>query len=102
MSDVVPLFLEDAARVFRQRNSVYRDNYKTVGRVMTALFPDGIQCKTAEEFERWHLFELAIVKLTRYVASYDEGGHADSLGDMINYLGMIAALDDHAREEPPE
>jgi hypothetical protein len=79
--------------LFAERNAVYKDNFHMVGRIMAAMFPDGITLKTAEDFDRWHLFELKIVKLSRYAVNYEKGGHEDSLDDDIVYTAMVAALD---------
>jgi hypothetical protein len=84
--------LREAADVFQERAAVYKDNYAKVGNVMMALFPEGApELQTAEQFNRWHLFELAIVKLTRFANNYEEG-HEDSLVDMVVYLEMVLAL----------
>lgn len=82
--------LEAMAKTFRERNAVYKDNYKMVGRVMEAFFPDGVTLKTQDDFNRWHLFELKIIKLTRFVNS----GllHPDSLTDDGVYSAMILRL----------
>ncbi len=97
--------LRSAANIFEERAAVYKDNYKAVGRVMEALFPDGHAQHTQDDHNRWHLFELVIVKLTRYVNNYDGYGHQDSLDDMIVYLSMLGGLDELNRiaelgEEP--
>ena len=64
-----------------------------VGKLMQAMFPDGIKLDSQEDHNKFHLFMLAIVKLSRYAINYDQG-HKDSLDDMIVYLSMVAALDD--------
>lgn len=93
----VAQLLQKNAQLFAERNSVYKDNYKMVGRIMKAMFPNGSpRLESEADFDRWHLFELAIVKLTRYVTHYSEGGHEDSLDDMIVYLAMVAACDKDA------
>lgn len=84
------LILDEMADTFRQRNLVYGDNYKNVGNVMVALFPNGIELKTAEDFNRWHLFELAIVKATRFANSGLT--HKDSIHDMGVYCAMTESL----------
>lgn len=89
----VSKMLRECADLFAERNAVYKDNFRMVGRVMQAMFPEGITIKGEDEFNRWHLFELSIVKLTRYAIAYKEGGHKDSLDDMIVYAAMVAALD---------
>lgn len=86
--------LEGAARTYEERNAVYKDNFRVVGRLMSALFPAGAPLNdTEEKFNRWHIFELIIVKLTRYAQNYEQGGHADSIDDMIVYLGILKELD---------
>jgi hypothetical protein len=97
-SDRVSAHLQSAADTYRERNAVYKDNFRAVGRVMEALFPNGQTIHSREEFDRWHLFELVIVKLTRYVSNFNDGGHEDSIIDMIPYLAMINALDKEAAE----
>lgn len=90
--------LENATLTYAERNAIYKDNFRQVGGVMTALFPDGRPgLKTPEGFNRWHIFELLIVKLTRYANGYDEP-HADSLVDMIPYIGILGGLDEEMRE----
>jgi hypothetical protein len=96
----VSTLLNRLSELYAERNAVYKDNYLKVGGVMSAMFPDGMVLKTAEDFNRWHLFELAIVKLTRYVNQYEAGGHPDSIEDMIVYLSMVAGLDNAAAEKP--
>lgn len=85
---------DEAQRVYRERNAVYKDNFRIVGRIMTAMFgwkqPDLVD---ENDFNRWHIFELFIVKLTRYVNNWHRGGHEDSLDDMIVYLGILKELD---------
>ena len=82
--------LEEMAETFRGRNKVYGDNYKSVGDVMMALLPNGIEMKSAEEFNRWHLFELIIIKLTRFANS--DFSHQDSIHDIAVYAAMIESL----------
>lgn len=82
--------LLNAAQVLEDRNAIYRDNYKVVGAVMAALFPGGVALQSEEQYNAWHLFELMIVKLTRFTNSRLE--HADSLDDLINYAAMIRPL----------
>lgn len=98
MDKRVPLILNELGKLFADRNAVYKDNYIIVGKVMQALFPDGIELKHPDDFARWHLFELMIVKLTRYAVQYRSGGHPDSLNDMINYLAMLQVIDTTAPE----
>lgn len=91
--------LQGAADVYHDRNAVYKDNFRIVGRVMEALFPEGRPpLSKASEYDRWHIFELIIVKLTRYANNFDNP-HEDSLLDMLPYLGILGGLDQELREE---
>ena len=86
--------LNESAALFRERNAVYKDNFRMVGRIMIAMFGDNPpELKTEADYNRWHLFELFIVKLSRYSTNYNGGGHSDSVDDMIVYLAMVAAMD---------
>ena len=44
--------LKEASKTFLERNKVYGDNYKSVGRVMKALFPNGVNLKTEEDLDK--------------------------------------------------
>lgn len=91
----VTQFLRKSADIYAERNAVYKDNYKMVGKLMVALFPNGITLKTVEEHNKFHLFMLAIVKLSRYATNY-EAGHEPSVEDLIVYMAMVQALDAEA------
>ena len=82
--------LEEMAETFRERNKVYGDNYKTVGEVMVALFPKGVSLKTVEDYNIWHLFELMIVKVTRF--ANNDLKHKDSIHDAAVYAAMVESL----------
>lgn len=92
MAQFVAAQLADSGEIFLQRNAEYGDNWSRVGAIMDILFPDGIDLDTKADHDKYHLFSLAIVKLTRYSHNYHEG-HEDSLKDCANYLMMVLALD---------
>lgn len=92
--------LMEAANTFRTRGNVYKDNYRTVGLVMKALFPDGITLKTAEDHERFHIFMLGVVKMTRYVKNWATG-HQDSVHDQTVYSAMLEMIDAIHKAERP-
>lgn len=96
MSTSVPDILEAMAKTYRERNAVYGDNWKNVGDVMLRLFPQGIELRDAQAFNRWHLFELIIVKLTRFANS----GliHIDSIHDIAVYAAMLEAALQEAKD----
>lgn len=86
----VPEILRSAAGTYEARNAVYGDNYKNVGNVMAALFPNGVNLGTPEQFNQWHLLELMVVKLTRFANSGLE--HEDSIHDAQVYGAMVQSL----------
>ncbi len=81
--------LAKMADTYRERNAVYGDNWRNMGNVMLSLFPGGVHLDTADKFKVWHLFELIVVKLTRFANS--NMSHADSIHDIAVYAAMIEA-----------
>lgn len=92
-SETVPEMLREAAATYEARNALYGDNYKTFGRIMTALLPDGVSLASAADHSRFALFVQVVAKLSRYAANYDRGGHDDSLLDLSVYAQMLRELD---------
>lgn len=78
--------LNEMASTFAERNAVYRDNYTRVAPVIKALWPNGVPAELVTE-DRWHLFELLVVKLTRFATSGLT--HQDSIHDAAVYAAMI-------------
>lgn len=85
--------LRKAAGIFDERSQLYGDNYKHFGKVMMGLFPRGIELRTEDDFARFALYTLGIVKDTRYAQQFAKGGHADSLDDGVVYRTMLNELD---------
>ncbi len=92
--------LREAATIYEQRNKVYGDNYLRVGKVMEAHFPDGLFVRTADDWNRLHLFLSGVVKDTRYVTNWNIGGHADSSRDSAVYSAMLEEIDLEIKERP--
>ena len=88
--------LNSTAHLFRKKREEYGDNYLVIGKLMEALFPDGLEIKTNEEWNRLHLLLLSVVKFSRYAFNYKKGGHRDSLLDLIVYVAMLDEMDDEA------
>lgn len=86
----VPEMFEEMAQTFRDRNKVYGDNWRMVGRLMAVMFPEGVTLRTHADYDVWHLFELQIVKLSRFAIS--KLTHQDSIHDMTVYGAMISAI----------
>jgi len=89
--------LAEMATTYRERNAMYCDNYKLVGPVMMALFPEGVALRTAEQITLWHLFELIVVKMTRFGVS--NLTHVDSIHDIAIYAAMIEGLLQERKEK---
>lgn len=87
--------LADMAVTFRERNAVYGDNYKMVGRLMAVLFPQGVSAELLHSHQ-FHLFELKLVKLSRFAISGLT--HTDSIHDDAVYSAMIEMI--LANKEP--
>jgi hypothetical protein len=81
-----------AASTFRERNAGYKDNAVNVGLVMKALFPNGVRLLSEEDHHFYHLFELMVVKLTRFANS--DLKHKDSIHDLMVYAAMCENLVD--------
>lgn len=81
--------LDAMASTFRERNAVYGDNYKMVGPMMAVLFPDGVS-KEVLHSHQFHLFELILVKLSRYAISGLQ--HVDSVHDAGVYCAMCECI----------
>lgn len=85
--------LREAAKTYEERNAIYGDNYLRVGKVMEAHFPEGVTIKTADDWNRLHIFLLGVVKDTRYITNWYKGGHQDSTRDKTVYGGMMEEID---------
>jgi len=85
-----PEILRAAAATFEERNKTYGQNYKQVGPTMMALFPNGVELRTANDFTRWHMFELLVVKMTPFANS--NLVHEDSIHDAGVYAAMIQSF----------
>jgi hypothetical protein len=94
-----PEIMEQMAATFRERNKVYKDNWKRHIKMLMGLFPDGITIKTEEEWARFNFFLMITVKLSRYVEQWNEGGHSDSMHDAAVYAAMLEAFDESVKEK---
>lgn len=83
------MILDEMADTFRQRNAVYGDNYRMVGRMMAVLFPKGVPPEVLHS-DQFHLFELKLVKLSRFAISGLT--HQDSIHDDGVYSAMIESI----------
>lgn len=91
--------LRAMATTFEERNKVYGSNYKMVAPIMAVLFPDG-PSKEVVFKDSFHLFELIIVKLSRFAIQGLD--HLDSIHDAGVYCAMIEMIlkgEEHERAQ---
>jgi hypothetical protein len=81
--------LGEMATTFRERNAVYGDNFKMVAKLMAVLFPKGVPPELVVQ-DQFHLFELILVKLSRYAIS--NLTHIDSVHDLAVYGAMCESI----------
>ena len=86
--------LEAGAATFRERNAIYGDNYRRIGALLLALFPEGgIPAITKEEdANRLNLLIDCLGKIQRYAYNFTRGGHRDSAHDLMVYAAMLEEL----------
>src|SRR5688500_8626152 len=92
--------LRAGADTYEERNKLYEDNYKRIGPILKAFFPNGIDIQTPEQHIRYQLFCLILVKLTRYANLLLKGGHLDSAHDAMVYAAMLEETDRDVRNAP--
>lgn len=85
--------LKEAAETFEEKSKVYGEGYKEFGVIMHSLFPDGLELKTAEDFNRFGVPNMIVSKMARYCKNFQTGGHKDSLLDLSVYSCMLIELD---------
>lgn len=94
MADYTPDHrLEALADLFRERNKQYGDSFLDFGPMAQQMFPNGVDLKTPDDWNRFALFFMCMVKLHRYAMKFDSGGQADSLDDLAVYAQMLAYVD---------
>lgn len=82
--------LGEMLEIYDERGRQYKANYTLIGDVLATLFPNGVQLKTAEDHNKWHLYLMALVKATRLANTGLE--HKDSALDMALYTAMLAGF----------
>jgi len=91
-------YLREGADLYEERSAIYGNNWLLIGKMLEALFPEGVTLKTADDWNRMHLFIQMMTKVTRYSACWKEGGHVDSSLDLTVYTSMLHALDQIIKE----
>ena len=89
----VGLYLGQLANLFEEREKDYGKNYLIAGDALKVLFTQGLNLETAEELNRFALFNQMVNKLMRYGQNIKKGGHVDSLDDLAVYAMMTKEAD---------
>lgn len=97
MSITAADILAGMAETYRQRNAVYGDNFLMVAQLVKVLFPKGVPPALVET-DQWHLFELKLVKISRFAIS--NLTHIDSIHDDAVYAAMIESILRNQGQEP--
>ena len=92
--------MDEAFKTFKQRNKEYGDNYLNHGKVMQALFPNGVKLETVEDYNRFGILNMMVAKFTRYCQGWPKA-HADSIHDLGVYSFMMESVHDLDDEEIP-
>lgn len=86
--------LKAGLKTMEDRHKVYGPaNYLEHGRMLKAMFPNGITLNDEIEFSRFVLFVMASTKFCRYAGNIAKGGHPDSIHDLGNYAFILEAFD---------
>lgn len=88
--------LDAAADTYRERNETYGQGWKQFGATAKSLFPDGVVLLTEDDFTRFHLYMLMIVKMTRTATANLQ--HADSLKDLAVYAAMLESFNEETQD----
>lgn len=89
--------LEEMRATFGERNEKYSENWRAMGPVMSAIFPDGITLRTNDDFIKFALFEWAIGKLVRFGRTGMT--HKDGVLDAAVYCAILKGYLDAAGSE---
>lgn len=79
--------LNEMAATYREKNETYGAGYQGVARVMSVLFPKGIELRDADNFLIWNLFGHIVAKIVRFANS--ELTHIDSVHDIGAYAAIL-------------
>jgi hypothetical protein len=93
VANTVSEHIKNLVAIHEQRKGSYGQDYLNVGPSLAALFPDGVELTTPEDYTRFALFLQAHGKLARYAARFKLGGHPDSLDDVSVYAQLLRFVD---------
>ena len=91
-----PEILRAMASTFEERSASYKEGHVILGRVIAAIYPEGIPPRIAHS-PRFHFFYMILSKAVRLVTA--DLGHEDSAHDIGVYAAMLEASIFNEREE---
>ena len=89
----IPNRLNKAGELFEERNKKYGDVFHQHGKILQALFPEGLHLSSDIDFSRFGVLNILLSKVERYCNNFSDG-HKDSIEDLIVYDAMLAELYD--------
>jgi hypothetical protein len=92
--NTVPQYLMEAAELYKSKNALYGNSYRKTGMLLEILFPDGIELKTSDDFNRFSVFTLLLGKIARYSNHWDNTDTEDTMTDLSVYAMMQKELDE--------
>jgi hypothetical protein len=95
----VTKILTDALETHNKRRGIYGKGYQRCGKVMMAMFPNGFQIDTEDDFARFALLNMIVAKLCRYTHNWNTGGHKDSIHDLGVYSFILEECDAEIAEK---
>lgn len=87
--------------IFKERNGLYGDTFRSFGTIMSGFFPNGLEVRTEADWNRLALLMHVADKLSRYANNFVVGGHADSLDDTSVYAQILQMIDAEQKDDKP-
>lgn len=85
--------LERAKATYKERAAIYGKGHYDHGKVMAALFPEGLKLESPEDFTRFATLNMMVAKMCRYTRNFANGGHRDSIHDLGVYAFLMEEVD---------
>jgi len=89
---------QEMAETFREKSTEYGESAViTIGKALQIIFSDGLILAKQEDFQRFFLLTMVLLKAIRYSQNLCGGGHEDSALDMAVYAAMLLGHDRAAK-----
>jgi preprotein translocase subunit SecA len=91
--------LGDLSNLYAQRNELYKDNYKNIGKIMELLFNGEVTLSSVGDYNRFGVIIQIISKLMRYTYNFNESDISpDYMDDLAVYSMILQELDNEWRK----